>query len=138
MLEVNMLRPRTLNWIRTLALAALVSLAFGSVAWGQAWGQYHDDDRYYRHDEAREHGYQNGYRDGLRAGQYDSERGRRFKFKTDDWEDAHGYQRWMGDHGHYKQAYREGYERAYRRAYSYDDGRYRDRDDNRYRDRDWR
>ena len=133
-----MFRQRTLSWTRTLALAALFSLAFGSVAWGQAWGRYDDDDRYYRHDEAREHGFQNGYRDGLRAGQYDSERGRRFKFKTDDWEDAHGYQRWMGDHGHYKQAYRDGYERAYRRAYGYDDGRYRDRDDDRYRDRDWR
>jgi hypothetical protein len=35
----------------------------------------------------------------------------------------------MGDHGHYKQAYRVGYERGYRRAYGYDD---------RWRDRDWR
>lgn len=124
-----MLRQGMLSWMRRAALAALVSVAFGSIAWGQAWGQYDDDDYYYRHDEAREHGYQKGYRDGSRAGQYDSERGRRFKFKNDDWEDAHGYERWMGDHGHYKQAYREGYERGYRRAYGYDD---------RWRDGDWR
>lgn len=131
-----MLRQRTLSWIRTLALAGLVSLAFGSVAWGQAPGQYDDDDYYYRHDEAREHGFQNGYRDGSRAGQYDAGRGRRFNFKNDDWEDSRGYQRWMGNKGQYKQAYREGYERGYRRTYGYDG--YRDRDDYRYRDRDWR
>jgi len=124
--------------MRTLALAALASLALGSIAWGQGWRQYDDDDNYYRHDEAREHGFQNGYRDGARAGQYDSERGRRFNFKNDDWEDSRGYEHWMGNHGSYKQAYRQGYERGYRRAYGHDDGRYRDRDDYRWRDRDWR
>lgn len=132
-----MLRQKTLSWIRTIALAALGSLALGSMAWGQAWGQ-DDDDYYYRHDEAREHGFSNGYRGGVRAGQYDSERGRRFNFKNDDWEDSRGYEHWMGNHGSYKQAYRQGYERGYRRAYGYDDGRYRDRDDYRWRDRDWR
>jgi hypothetical protein len=131
-----MLRQRTLSWIRTLALAGLVSLAFASVAWGRPLGQYDDDDHYYRHDEAREHGFQNGYRDGSRAGQYDADRGRRFNFKNDDWEDSRGYQHWMGNKGQYKQAYREGYERGYRRTYGYDG--YRDRDDYRYRDRDWR
>jgi nitrogen fixation-related uncharacterized protein len=85
-----MLRQKTLSWIRTIALAALGSLALGSMAWGQAWGQYDDDDYYYRHDEAREHGFSNGYRDGVRAGQYDSERSRRFNFKNDDWEDSRG------------------------------------------------
>jgi hypothetical protein len=124
-----MLRQKTLSWIRTIALAALGSLALGSMAWGQPWGQYDDDDYYYRHDEAREHGFSNGYREGVRAGQYDSERGRRFNFKNDDWEDSRGYEHWMGNHGSYKQAYRQGYERGYRRAYGYDDGRYRDRDD---------
>jgi len=138
MLRQKALSWLSLRWIRTLTLAALGSLAFGSVAWGQAWGRYDDDDSYYRHDEAREHGFQNGYRDGSRAGQYDSERGRRFKFKTDDWEDSRGYEHWMGNHGSYKHAYRDGYERGYRRAYGYDDGRYRDRDDYRWRDRDWR
>jgi nitrogen fixation-related uncharacterized protein len=133
-----MLRQKTLSWIRTIALAALGSLALGSIAWGQAWGQYDDDDYYYRHDEAREHGFSNGYRDGVRAGQYDSERGRRFNFKNDDWEDSRGYEHWMGNHGSYKQAYRQGYERGYRRAYGYDYGRYRDRDEYRWRDRDWR
>jgi hypothetical protein len=129
-----MSRPWMSSWMRMVALAAVVSLAFGSMA----WGQYDDDGCYYRHDEAREHGFKNGYRDGLRAGQYDSERGRHFKFKNDDWEDAHGYEHWMGNHGHCKQAYRVGYERGYRRAYGYDDSRYRDRDDYRWPDRDWR
>jgi len=133
-----MLRQKTLSWIRTIALGVLGSLALGSIAWGQAWGKYDDDDYYYRHDEAREHGFSNGYRDGVRAGQYDSERGRRFNFKNDDWEDSRGYEHWMGNHGSYKQAYRQGYERGYRRAYGYDDGPYRDRDDYRWRDRDWR
>jgi len=127
---------RFLNWksIHVAVLAAAVAIPFGSVAWGQPAGQYDSDD-YYRHDEAREHGYKNGYRDGLNAGQYDRDRGRRFKFKNDDWEDSRGFEHWMGSKGHYKQAYRDGYERGYRRAYGYD----RDRGDYRYHDRDdWR
>jgi flagellar biosynthesis/type III secretory pathway protein FliH len=110
-----------------MALAAAVSLASGSLA----WGQYDRDDYYNGHDEARERGYRNGYHDGQRAGQYDLERGRRFNFKNDDWEDSRGYEHWMGNKGHYKQAYRDGYERAYRQAYGYDRDRrdYRDRDD---------
>lgn len=77
-------------------------------------------------------------RDGLRVGRSDAERGRRFKFKNDDWEDSRGYQHWMGDKGRYKHEYREGYERGYRQAYnSY--GHRHDRDDYRYHDRDdWR
>jgi hypothetical protein len=111
-------------------LATVVSLAFATLTWA-----HDDDDYYYRHDDAREHGYSNGYRDGMRTGQYDAGRGRHFKFKNDDWEDAHGYQRWMGDHGQYKRAYREGYENGYRRGYGND----RDRDGYRWRDRDdWR
>jgi hypothetical protein len=109
------------------------------VAWGQDWRQYNNDDYYNRHDEARERGFKNGFRDGLRAGRNDSERGRRFKFKNDDWEDSRGFERWMGNKRQYKYSYRDGYERGYRRAYgNYRDG-YRDRDDYRYRDRnDWR
>ena len=139
MWQQNTFRWMSLSWIRTLVLAAVVSLGLGSIAWGQAWGRYDGDDSYYRHDEAREHGFQNGYRDGVRAGQYDSERGRHFNFKNDDWEDSRGYEHWMGNHGSYKQAYRQGYERGYLRAYGYDDGRYyRDSDDYRWGDRDWR
>jgi hypothetical protein len=127
---------------RMAMLATVVSVAFGTTAWGQEYGRYDNDDYYNRHDEAREHGYRNGYRDGLRAGQFDNDRGRRFKFKTDDWEDAHGFEHWMGNHGHYKQAYRDGYERGYRQAYgNYGDRRGwdRDRDDHRRHDRDdWR
>ena len=111
------------------ALATAVSLAFGSVAWGYAGDDYHGRD------EAREPGFQNGYQDGLRTGHYDHDRGSRFRFKNDQWEDAHGYEHWMGNHGNYKRAYREGYEQGYRRAYRYGD---HDRDDYR-RDRDdWR
>jgi hypothetical protein len=136
-----MVRRTMWRGMRMMVLAAAVSLSLGSLAWGQAWGQ-RDDDYYNRHDEAREQGYRNGSRDGQRAGQYDSERGRRFKFKTDDWEDSRGFEHWMGNKGHYKQAYRDGYERAYRQAYGYDRdhrGWDRDRDDNRWHDHDdWR
>ena len=125
-----MLRSKVRWSLRTMALATVVSLAFGSLAWG------YDDDNYYRQDEARERGYRYGSQDGQRAGQYDAERGRRFKFKNDQWEDAHGYEHWMGNHGHYKQAYRDGYERAYRRSYGFYVDRYRDRDDYRRHDRD--
>ena len=124
------------RWVRVVTLAAMTCLTIGSVAWGQDYGRYSDDDYYNRHDEAREQGYRNGYRDGLSKGQYDFERGRRFNFKNDDWEDSRGYEHWMGNKGHYKQAYREGYERAYRRAFGYDGREYRD---DRQRDRDdWR
>ncbi|MGZ5228171.1 MAG: hypothetical protein ACXWCS_28780 [Burkholderiales bacterium] len=132
-----MLRQSMVRWLRMAALGAAVSLAFGTMAWGQSWG-YGDDHSYDRH-EAREHGYRNGYRDGQRAGQYDSDRGRRFRFKNDDWEDSRGYEHWMGNHGQYKHAYREGYERGYREAYNSYGYRRHDRDDSRWRDRnDWR
>ncbi len=128
-----MFRNTFKHWIRLAALAATVSFACGSVAWGQPWPQY-DDDRD-RHGDVREQGYHRGYDDGQRAGQIDAQRGRRFNFKNDDWEDSRGYEHWMGNKGQYKQAYREGYERGYRRAY--DNRGYRD--DDRYRDRDdWR
>ena len=125
-----MMRSMIWRWLKIAALATSMAITLGSVAWG------YDNDDYYRHDEAREHGYQNGYQDGLRAGQYDRERGSRFRFKNDQWEDAHGYEHWMGSHGHYKQAYREGYEQGYRRAYGDRWDRDRDRDRYRWRDHD--
>jgi hypothetical protein len=133
------MRDRIWRWIRVAALAATVSLSFGSVAWGQDWGRYDDGNYYNRDREAREQGFRRGYDDGSRKGQHDAERNHRFKFKNDDWEDSRGYQRWMGDKRDYKYAYREGYERGYREAYNNYGYRYRDRDDWRYRDRDdWR
>lgn len=123
-----MMRDRIWRWLRLSLLAATLSLAFGSVAWGQNYGHY-DDDSYNRRDEARGQGYRRGLDDGQRAGQLDAQRGRRFNFKNDDWEDSRGYEHWMGSKGQYKQAYREGYERGYRRNYGYYTGRYRDRDD---------
>ncbi len=126
---------RILNWkaVRIAVLAAAVAIPIGSVAWGQPAGHYDDDD--YRHDEAREQGYRNGLRDGMNRGEFDRDRGRRFKFKNDDWEDSRGFEHWMGSKGRYKQAYRDGYERGYCRGYGVD----RDRDDYRYHDRDdWR
>ncbi len=116
-----MLRIRMLRTLRWAALATMVSLAFGSLAWG------------YDRGEAREHGYQNGYRDGVRTGHNDRERGRRFNLKNDQWEDAHGYEHWMGDHGQYKRAYRDGYAEGYRRGFDSDDRRDWDRDDHRWR-----
>jgi hypothetical protein len=101
----NQIRSNQLwRWVRTSLLAATVSLAFASVAWGQSWQRYDDDD-HYRHDEAREHGYNNGYRDGIRAGQKRAYRD--------------GYER----------GYRRGYG-AYGRDNRYrDDYHWRDRDD---------
>ena len=122
---------RTTMWrsLRMMTLAAAVSVASGSVAWGQPLGQYDRDD-YNNGRDGRDLGYRNGLRDGQRAGQSDFERGRRFKFKNDDWEDSRGYEHWMGNKGEYKRAYRDGYERGYRQAYgSYDRRGYRDRDD---------
>ena len=58
MLRIKM--PRTLQ---LAALAAMLSMAFGSLTWGQD-----DDDYHYRHNEASEHGYKNGYRDGYEQG----------------------------------------------------------------------
>lgn len=133
-----MMCDRIWRWTRVAALAATVSLAFGSVAWGQDYGRYDNDGSYNRRDQAREQGYHRGFDDGQRKGQYDAERGHRFKFKNDDWEDSRGFEHWMGNKKDYKYAYRDGYERGYREAYN-NNGRYRDRDDYQYRDRDdWR
>ena len=80
-----MFRTRLLQVFSLAALAAVVSLAFGSVAWA-----HDDDDSYYRHHEAREHGYQNGYRNGINHGRYDRMQGYRYNYKSDQWEDADG------------------------------------------------
>ncbi|HXJ90222.1 MAG TPA: hypothetical protein VMS18_25650 [Candidatus Binatia bacterium] len=117
------------RWASEAALAGIIALAFASLAWSQEYERY-NDDYYNRHDDARESGYRNGYRDGYQRGQSDANRGRRFKFKNDDWEDSRGYQHWMSDKGRYKHEYREGYERGYRVAYnSFGYRRDRDRDD---------
>lgn len=123
-----MIRSRIRCWLRVSLLAATASLMFGRVAWAQNYGRYDHDDYYNRRDDSSPHGYRNGYRDGLSRGQYDAGRGRRFKFKTDDWEDSRGYEHWMGDKGRYKHEYREGYERGYREGYN-SHGDRRDRDD---------
>jgi len=135
-----MMRNRIWRRLKVPLLAATACLMLASVAWGQSWGRYDDDDRYSRRDEASQQGYRNGYHDGLRRGRYDAERGRRFKFKNDDWGDSRGYEHWMGSKGRYKHEYREGYERGYRQAYNTRGYRRdRDHDDDRWRDRDdWR
>lgn len=130
-----MMRDTIWRWARVAALGATVSLACGSIAWSQDYGRYDNDDNYSRHDETREQGYRRGLDDGQLRGQNDAQRGRRFNFKNDDWEDSRGFEHWMGNKGQYKHAYREGYERGYRRAYrdydrrGYRDDGYRDRDD---------
>ena len=127
-----------LRSMRLAALAAVVTLAFGSLAWG------HDrDDDDYRDDAARHYGYQNGYREGMRHGHYDREQGYRYNFKSDQWEDARdAYDRSMGSFGHYKKAFRDGYVNGYRQGFnSYGDRRDWDHDraDHRQYDRDdWR
>ena len=117
------------RWIKVSALAAAITLPLGSVAWGQDWGRYDNGGYYNRDHEVREQGYRRGYDDGFRKGQSDVERGHRFKFKTDDWEDSRGYEHWMGDKRDYKYAYRDGYERGYREAYNNYGYRNHDRDD---------
>lgn len=124
------MRNTILRWIKQSVLLAAVSLGLASLSWSQPVPQYDNRD-YNRHDDSRERGFHNGYDDGSRRGQFDAERGRRFKFKTDDWEDSRGFERWMGDKRDYKYAYREGYERGYREAYGNNGYRYRDRDDRR-------
>jgi len=99
--------------VRLAALAAVVSLAFGSLAWA------HDDDDDYNRRDAQQYGYQNGYRDGVRHGRYDRGVNIGYNVRSDQWEDARdGYQRWMGSFGRYKQGYRQGYENGYRAGYS--------------------
>lgn len=122
-----MMRDRFWRGMRISLLCATATLMFGSLAWGQ-YGRYDNDDRNYRGDQAGDQGYRNGYRDGRNRGQYDAQRGRRFKFKTDDWEDSRGFEHWMGNKGEYRHAYRDGYERGYRQGYS-SNGYRRDRDD---------
>jgi hypothetical protein len=126
-------RAAIAHGIRLAALVAAVSLAFGSLAWA------HDDDDYYsRHDAARENGYQAGYRDGMSHGRYDRERGARYNFKSDRWEDADaGFQHWMGSRGRYKKAYRNGYVNGYNQGFSFY-GNYWNGDRDNYRRRDYR
>jgi hypothetical protein len=114
---------------RLAALAAIVSLAFGSLAWA------HDDDDDYNRRDARQYGYQNGYRDGVRHGRYDRSANVGYNLRSDQWEDASdGYQRGMGSFGRYRKGYRQGYENGYRAGYSSDWGRRNDydRDDGYY------
>ena len=119
------------SWIRMAALAATIAIPLAGLSWSQDRDDYYNSYR----DQASEQGYKRGYDDGVRKGQFDRERGRRFNFKNDDWEDSRGYEHWMGSKGHYKQAYRNGYEQGYRRAY---DGDRRDRDRYRSDHDDWR
>ncbi len=122
--------------LRIAALAAVITMGLASVAWAHG-----DDDYYYRHDETREHGYQNGFRDGVDHGRYDRTQKYRYNYKSDQWEDAdRGYEHWMGSRGQYKRAYRDGYVRGYERGYnSYSWRNDGDRDDYRRHDRDdWR
>lgn len=107
-----MMCDRIWRWLKLSLLAATASVMIGSLAWGQDYGRYDNDDHYNRRDDASEQGYRNGYRDGSRRGQSDADRGRRFKFKNDDWEDSRGYEHWMGNKDRYKHEYREGYERG--------------------------
>ena len=115
--------------MKMAVVVATFSLMFGSLAWG------YDA----RKDEVRERAYRVGYSDGTRAGHFDRERGFRFRYKNDQWHDAHsGYEYWMGSFGSYRKAYRNGYEDGYRRGFEY----FRSRggwDDRRWHDHDyWR
>ena len=124
-----------LKQARIAIFMAAIALALGTMAQAQL---YDDEGYYHQRHETREQGYRRGYDDGARKGQADAERGHRFNFRNDDWEDSRGYEHWMGDKHDYKYAYRNGYERGYREAFNNYSYRYHDRDDYRWRDRDWR
>ena len=109
------LRSTILRGLKVTALVAVISLAFGSLAWAHD----DDDDDYYRRDAASQYGYQHGYRDGVRHANYDRGQGYRYNYKSEQWEDARdGYEHWMGSFGRYKRGYRQGYENGYRAGYS--------------------
>jgi hypothetical protein len=114
--------------LRTLALTSVVSLAFGSLAWG-----YGDD---YGSDQVGDRAYHNGLRGGASHGRYDRSAGYRYDIHSQQYNDARdGYERWMGSFGRYKKAFREGYAEGYSRAFNRDG--YRRGDDRRYDDRRW-
>jgi hypothetical protein len=122
-----MLRSRMWQGIRIAALAAFLTVAFGSVAWC-----YDRDD--YNRSGADRYGYQNGHRDGVEHGRYDRSEGYRYNIHSQQYNDAReGYERRMGPYDYYKKAYRSGYAEGYREAYSSfrrdDDRHWRDRDD---------
>jgi uncharacterized protein YkwD len=125
--EAIMLRSTGLRkMLKLSALAALLTLSLGSLAWA------HDYDDYNR-GEVRQRAYQTGQRDGFDHGRYDRSAGYRYNIHSQQYNDARdGYEYWMGSFGHYKKAYREGYAYGYgegynsrRRGWDHD----RDRDD---------
>src|SRR5256885_8695582 len=111
MFQAKAWKKALLHGVRLAALAATVSLAFGSLAWADDDDYYYRRDNY-RHDEAREHGYRNGYQDGVERGQYDRMQGYRYNYKSGLWEDAGGFERLIGAPGRYKHAYRSGDEKG--------------------------
>jgi hypothetical protein len=75
--------------------------------------------------QSREHGYEHGYRDGYYHGREDQERHRAFSFDTDDYKHGdRGYDKYMGDHGDYKEGYRTGYQSGYNDGYYSRPGRF--------------
>lgn len=62
-------------------------------------------------------GYRQGFDDGIRSGQNDVQRGKRSDpTKSENYEDAPGYNSSYGDKGQWKQQYRQGFALGYQRA----------------------
>src|SRR5258706_100791 len=80
--------------------------ATGPNGYGQYGGGYAADE-----------GYRRGFDDGMRSGQADVQRGKRGDpTKSENYEDAPGYNSSYGDKGQWKQQYRQGYMAGYQRA----------------------
>ena len=127
--------------LELICIAAVFVVAW--VAWtGIALAHDRDDGRYYHGGsfDARQHGYEHGYRDGFHHGQEDRERGASYDGRSKDYKDGdRGYEKFMGDKGHYKTGYREGYLAGYDDAYRRRSGRFGDiygHQGERYRDGD--
>ena len=112
-----------MTWIfcgKNALLIALLCSGSTMVAQQQS-GQYgennHDAFGQYQGGSQDDQGYRRGFDDGMRSGQTDVQRGKRGDpTKSENYEDAPGYDSSYGDKGHWKQQYRQGYTAGYQRA----------------------
>lgn len=101
---------------KKLGLALAAVLVFGSLALAHEHGGALDP---------RQHGYEHGYRNGYHHGREDRARGAGYDYKSKDYERGDvGYEKYMGNHGKYKDGFREGYRAGYDDAFRGRPGRF--------------
>jgi hypothetical protein len=125
------MRLRLLQLVLPVAVLTFLTMGFNSTSLAH-------DDKY----EARQHGYDHGYRDGYHQGHEAQDRHRPYNLETEDYKHGdRGYEKYMGDHGQYKDGYRTGYQSGYDDAYYKRAGRFGEIYGRRYleddRDRDF-